>query len=175
MRPMTNVCGKEEEVMRKAFIVSLIVLFTAFAAVCPAEYGYIKGPPELSATLSGADIVPPLKTNASGKAAFTLNKEQTLLFYTITVSNIENVTAAHIHIGKKGQDGPPIAFIKITANKKGRVNGVLAEGSIGAQDLMTSFKGRSIQDLYQEMINGGTYVNVHTEKYPDGEIRGQIK
>ena len=29
--------------------------------------------------------------------------------------------------------------------------------------------------LIQAMMNGETYVNVHTTKYQDGEIRGQIK
>ena len=35
-------------------------------------------------------------------------------------------------------------------------------------------KGKQISDLVTGMSNESTYVNVHTEKYPNGEIRGQI-
>ncbi|MGZ5511593.1 MAG: CHRD domain-containing protein, partial [Nitrososphaeraceae archaeon] len=35
-------------------------------------------------------------------------------------------------------------------------------------------KGKQLSDLATTMSNGSTYVNVHTEKYPNGEIRGQI-
>ena len=35
-------------------------------------------------------------------------------------------------------------------------------------------KGKQISDLATAMSNGSTYVNVHTEKYPNGEIRGHI-
>ena len=35
-------------------------------------------------------------------------------------------------------------------------------------------KGKQISDLVTAMSNGSTYVNVHTEKHPNGEIRGQV-
>ena len=35
-------------------------------------------------------------------------------------------------------------------------------------------KGKQISDLVTAMSNGSTYVNVHTESYPNGEIRGQV-
>ena len=161
--------------MRKVFVVLLIIASIAFAAVGMAEYSHIKELPELSATLDGANIVPPVKTDAKGKATFMLSQDRSLLFYTVTVSAIENVTVAHIHMGKKGENGAPIALIAIKANKKGKENGTLAEGSIGAEDLMSSFKGKTVWELYEQLTNGDNYINIHTEKYPDGEIRGQIR
>ncbi len=86
-------------------------------------------------------MVPPIKTDAKGKATFPLSRECTLLFYTVTASDLENITAAHIYIGKVGENGPPIALIAIRAKNKGKISGTLAEGSIGAEDLMSSFKG----------------------------------
>ena len=35
-------------------------------------------------------------------------------------------------------------------------------------------KDKEISDLVSLMSDGNAYVNVHTEKYPDGAIRGQI-
>jgi hypothetical protein len=34
--------------------------------------------------------------------------------------------------------------------------------------------GKQIEDLANNMTNGGTYINVHTQQHPNGEIRGQI-
>ena len=171
----TKIKKSEEEVIMRKVLVLTIILIIAFATVCMAEYGHIKDLPELSATMSGSEVVPPIKTDAKGKATFSLNKERSLLFYTVTASDIENITAAHIHIGKVGENGPPIALIAITAKNKGKISGTLAEGSIGAEDLMSSFKGKTVWELYQQLTNGDYYINIHTEKYPDGEIRGQIK
>jgi hypothetical protein len=44
-----------------------------------------------------------------------------------------------------------------------------------ANDLKGDFKGKSINDLVALIKSGDAYVNVHTDGYPDGEIRGQIK
>jgi len=51
--------------------------------------------------------------------------------------------------------------------------GVLAQGTITADDLEGSMQGKEISDLISAMSNGVTYVNVHTQAYPDGEIQGQ--
>jgi hypothetical protein len=126
------------------------------------------------AALSGGEEVPAVMTDATGKATFTLSKDGMSLRYSVRVKGIENVTASHIHIGKMGKGGPPIALIKITASKPGKFSGLLAKGRITDQELMTSYKGKTMKDLIDAMKSGDTYVNVHTTKYPDGEIRGQI-
>ncbi len=35
-------------------------------------------------------------------------------------------------------------------------------------------QGKTIRDLIAAMKNGSTYVNVHTELNPVGEVRGQL-
>lgn len=126
-----------------------------------------------SATLTGNQVVPPVMTHAKGEAAFELGKDGTTLTYKVMVTDLENVTAAHIHLGKKGENGPPIALIKVKASK-GKMTGMLANGQITKAELMTSFKGKDVHALISEIDAGNAYVNVHTAKYPDGEIRGQI-
>ena len=36
-------------------------------------------------------------------------------------------------------------------------------------------KGKSVKTLAKELKTGDTYVNVHTTKYPEGEIKEQIR
>jgi hypothetical protein len=67
-------------------------------------------------------------------------------------------TAAHIHVGPVGKAGPPI----ITLDQAGETYTV-PNGAMLAPEQYAMFKA------------GGLYVNVHTAKNPDGEIRGQLK
>ena len=54
------------------------------------------------------------------------------------------------------------------------INGKLSYGNITSNLLEGPMKGKQISDLVTAISNGSTYVNVHTEKHPNGEIRGQI-
>ena len=129
--------------------------------------------------LSGGDEVPVVVTNAQGQALFKLNKDGDQLHYKLNVANIENVTAAHIHLGPATGtgdvvvwlypiDGPPGELIP------GRTNGTLAEGDITDENLTGALAGLSLEDLIAEIEAGNTYVNVHTSANPNGEIRGQL-
>jgi hypothetical protein len=126
------------------------------------------------ASLTSGEVMPAITSEAKGKATFHLSKDGMSLRYKVWVKNLEDVTAAHIHTGKMGQNGPPIALIKFTA-KAGKFSGTLAKGVITDKELMTSYKGKTMQDLLDAIKSGDTYVNVHTKKNPDGEIRGQLK
>lgn len=47
-------------------------------------------------------------------------------------------------------------------------------GNITKGDLRGPMQGKDISDLITLMGNGSAYVNIHTDKYPKGAIRGQI-
>ena len=128
------------------------------------------------ATLSGDKEVPPVTTQATGTAGFSqphLNN----MSYGIKVSNIGNVTRAHIHQGKVGQNGPVIVtlFKADNATGTGPVEGQLVGGTISNDKLEGPLAGKSVEvDLVKVIENGEAYVNVHTTENPDGAIRGQI-
>src|SRR5215210_600152 len=98
--------------------------------------------------------------------------------YTLNVTDIENVTAAHIHSGQVGENGPVVVTLfkedsPITATAV--MTGVfLSEGNITSINLEGPMAGKSLTNLTSTMRNEQTYVNVHTQQNPDGEIRGQI-
>lgn len=118
---------------------------------------------------------PAVKTKAKGEAEFKLSNDGKGLSYNLSVKNIENVTAAHIHKGKKSENGPVLAGLFAGPKKEGKLKGVLAEGTITDKDLTGELQGKSLADLVKLIKSGDTYVNVHTVAHPDGEIRGQVK
>ena len=118
------------------------------------------------ATLSGKNVVPPVKTVASGKATFNFSKDGKTLYYKLTVHNINNVIMAHIHHAPKGKDGP-IAVWLYKGKPKGMVNGVLSKG-------MLTNKIINFDSLRTWIKNGDAYVLIHTKSHPNGEIRGII-
>ncbi len=60
------------------------------------------------ANLTGDEEVPPKTTDAVGLAALALNLETNQLYYTVRVSDVVSVTAAHIHVAPAGQNGPVV-------------------------------------------------------------------
>jgi CHRD domain-containing protein len=56
----------------------------------------------------------------------------------------------------------------------GVISGNLANGTITASNLEGQMQGALFRDFIKALEIGETYVNVQTEKNPNGEIRGQI-
>jgi len=134
----------------------------------------------------GENEVPPRDTPAQGQASFHLSADGTRMTYRLTVANISNVVASHIHIAAAGVNGPIVVFLFGNAPAGGGpVNGVLAEGSFTAADFINILAGHSMSDLIAALQSGGAYVNVHTNDgvgatntgpgdFPGGEIRDQV-
>lgn len=160
---------------RLTIVLSVMALLVAGAA--PA---LSRGPDSNFRThLSGDNEVPAVDTQAQGQATFKLSADGESLDYKLIVANIDNVLMAHIHLAPAGQngnivvwlypDGPPPQLIE------GRTQGVLAEGTITADDLTGPLAGATMDDLLDEIRAGNTYVNVHTSEFGAGEVRGQIR
>lgn len=151
-----------------------LLLFVMLATILTVSVGFA-AEKSFHAKLTGNDEVPSVKTKAKGDVKFKLSSDGKELSYKLHVKNIENSTAAHIHRGMKGKSGPPLVNLFTGPKKEGKFSGNLSEGTITAKDLTGDFMGKSLDDLVQLIKSGDTYVNVHTDANPDGEIRGQIK
>ena len=131
------------------------------------------------APLTGDEEVPPADTDARGMTHFQLDRAGDALDYRLIVANIENVTQAHIHVGPAGVNGPVVAWLYPEGPPaqliEGRSNGVLATGTITADDLVGQLEGGTLEDLLDLFHDGEAYVNVHTSQFPPGEVRGQIR
>lgn len=166
--------------MAKRFGILVLMLFTVgivAMTLTTAESANQSKQKNFVAHLSGEEEVPPVETQATGQATFKLLKNGTVRFRLI-VANIEDVNQVHIHLGAPGENGPIVVWLYPEGPPPelipGRFNGVLATGIITDADLVGPLEGMTVADLIDEMRSGNTYVNVHTEANPDGEIRGQI-
>lgn len=130
----------------------------------------------LSADQEVAD--PAVESDATGQATFKVSKDGTGIEYRLIVANIENVMQAHIHMAPAGENGDVVAFLYPSEPPArlvpGRSDGVLATGTITSEDLRGPLAGATLDDLLAAFDAGNAYVNVHTQQYPAGEIRGQI-
>jgi hypothetical protein len=141
----------------------------------------------LAAPLTGGDEVPANNTKARGNAGFSVSEDRSQIDYKLIVANIDNAFMAHIHIGAVGTNGPIVAFLfGPIAPGGGTLNGLIAEGTITAANLIGPLEGHPLSDLLSAMQAGNAYVNVHTNDgvapantgpgdFPGGEIRSQIR
>jgi len=150
------------------------VLFVVLAVLVTASLG-MAATMSFKAKLTGKEEVPAVMTKGGGEAIFKLSKDGKELTYEVKVKGLENITASHIHAGKKGEEGAPVVGLFGGPKKEGKFSGVLAKGTIMDKDLVGSLAGKTVSDLVAMIKDGGAYVNVHTAKVPSGEIRGQIK
>lgn len=138
----------------------LAIVATLVLAGCAQVQGtlphWMPGSNAVGVKLSGAQEVPPAKVTGSGSGSFRLAEDGTLTG-SVTTKGVAG-TAAHIHLGAKGRNGPVI----VPLQKNGDTYSVPAGRKL-TESQVTAFK------------SGGLYVNVHSAKYKGGEVRGQIE
>jgi CHRD domain len=157
-------------VLALALAISLVSFSLAQINLAFAQTEQTEG---FSAMLSGGEEVPPVDTAATGVASFTLEGEQSIK-YDVNVTGMDKVTAAHIHNAPKGENGEVVVTLFKADSPTGQISGSLANGTITASNLEGQMQGTPFRDLVKALERGETYANVHTEKNPNGEIRGQI-
>lgn len=125
--------------------------------------------------LSGKDEVPPTESNASAWAKFQSVGNDSQLSYWVSIVGLKEITGAHLHKGTEGQNGDIVAVL--SEAKSAEVGGnetISLKGNITKDGLQGPLEGKEVSDLVSLMRNGSAYVNVHTNEYKDGVIRGQI-
>ena len=111
------------------------------------------------ATLNAAQVVPhPKGTMAAATGTFTATLTGTTLKWKLSYTHLTGpVGAAHIHLGARGKNG--IALVALCGPCKSPISGTANSVT---------------DDVGALMASAGAYVNLHTVKNPEGEIRGEI-
>lgn len=106
--------------------------------------------------LYGSSEVPPVSTQAYGTGVVNIAADRTV---TVTLSVVGMApTMAHIHQGAVGTNGPVIVPLKRISDNAF----VAPDNAVLTEAQYTAYKA------------GGLYLNVHSAKYPAGEVRSQI-
>jgi hypothetical protein len=120
-----------------------------------------KGPSDrgVTASLAGAKEVPPTMTTGTGTVEGLIDMSSRELRWTIKCSGLTGpVTAMHFH-------GPAVA---------GQNAGVVVPMQGSCDGPGATGKTVIDQNGLADMLAGKWYVNVHTQRFPGGEIRGQV-
>jgi hypothetical protein len=137
--------------------------------------------------LSGYQEVPAVSTAADGKIRATLHLSQDSISYRLSYEDLEgDVQQAHIHFGQRGVNGAVVVFLcsSIGTGPPGTqecpASPATIEGTIGPDDVGAGAADQGIDtgefdELVDAIQAGVTYANVHSSKFPGGEVRAQLR
>jgi hypothetical protein len=149
--------------MRRLAVLLAIAALLAAPAVALAKENF-------SATLTtDAEVPAATGSEGSGSATVTISDDESQIEYEVTFENLTGPPAAsHIHFGAAGVAGPVILPLE---HGDSPFSGTLTEADFTAPD-----EGpQTFAEALEAMRAGDTYINVHTEANPPGEIRGQLE
>lgn len=140
-----------------------------------------------AAKLRGIEEVPSLSSTASGRFKATIDDENQTITFELSYSDLEAApTQAHIHVGQRAVNGGVSVFLCGPAPAASQtcpvapatITGVLTPaniiGPVGQGLDPATDAANGFNELVQLLRKGVTYVNVHTTRFPGGEIRGQV-
>ena len=126
-----------------------------------------------------------IQSDGSGTITVDLDKEDQTATYTLTYSGLTNVRQAHIHLGKVHTPGGVMVFLCTNLGNgpagtppcplsSGTVTGTITANSVLA------IAGQNVTagdfDAFEDALTSDTaYANIHTAKFPAGEIRAQLE
>jgi subtilisin family serine protease len=117
-----------------------------------------------TAELSGDNEVPAVMSPVTATATLTYTLLGTI-DYEIEFSDVITISAvgAHIHQGTPNANGGVVVNLNAPAGVYSSTNPL-----VGTSSVLTD------TDVIQQLNTRGTYINIHTDDYPSGEIRGQV-
>ncbi len=141
---------------------------------------------KVQADLTGYQEVPAVSTVAHGTFDAWIDTEAGLIFYKLKYDALEGtVTQSHVHFGQMSVNGG-ISFFLCTNAGNGPAGTqtcpegpAVVEGVIDAAavigPLATGIEAGAFAEIVAAIRNGTAYANVHSSKWPAGEIRGQLR
>ena len=141
----------------------------------------------VKAKLSGFNETPAVSSTGSGRFSAKIDAVAGTINYEMTYSGLEgSALQSHIHIGQTHTSGgisaflctnlsnAPTAAVPACPVTAGTVSGTIQASDVIGPNAQGIAPGE-FAELVAAIRAGAAYVNVHTNKVPSGEIRGQIK
>jgi hypothetical protein len=164
------------------FVIPVVLAAATFAVAGDGGKSHFKAD-----TLTGyqESAAVPISTIGAGSFEASLNGAGDEISYTLTYSDLEGVanngvvTQAHIHFGQRGINGGVIAFLCGGSTKPAcPASPATVTGTITAADIIgpggQGIEAGSFDEAVRALRAGMVYANVHTTRWPSGEVRGQV-
>lgn len=114
--------------------------------------------------LAGVNAVPPAITPATGEIQGTISGAKSELILEGSFSGLlGEFTAAHLHIAPVGETGPPVIELSVTLEND-------TAGTFLAEENVFELT----EEQFFALNTGELYVNIHSDAYPAGELRGHL-
>ncbi len=165
-------------------LVSTLLLLAALALQAQDD-GKRNSRGTLTAHLRPTEEVPALSTPGSGEFMATVNADGTEINYALRYSNLQGkVTQSHLHIGQFSVNGGIMIFLcSNLGNGPAGTQACPASGTITGLIHAADVIGPTGQGIAPGELNevilairaGVVYANVHSDLFPGGEIRGQVR
>jgi CHRD domain. len=164
--------GVTQPAPRILSVVAVLLMTLGTSQTSVAQESFVAG-------LKGSLEAPPI--SSPGVGFFQAASDGSSLTYTLNYQGLAGgVTQAHIHFGQPSVNGGIVAFLcsadgnPVACPSPGQpVNGALTAANVQAIDEQGIAAG-DFAALLRAMRTGTAYVNVHTDRFPGGEIRGDV-
>ena len=176
--------------MKRNFLLATAV--AAALALGPVTSASQSGGNHFRTSLNGFQENPSISTTGNGLLDLRIDEATETIDFELTYGDLEGVgttpfvtdgvvTASHIHVGARGVNGGVSVFFcggggRPACPLSGTITGTIHPTDIvgPAGQGINAGEPTAFAELVRAIRAGYTYVNVHTTRWPGGEIRGQI-
>lgn len=167
--------------MKKLWIPTLILVLAVVTAADASAAG-----PRVRAQLDGFEEVPAVSTTGHGSFRATLSRDGSEIEFELRYDDLEGqVAQSHLHLGQRGVNGGIAIFL--CSNLGNGPAGTptcppppaVITGTLTADDVVgpaaQGIAPGELGEVLRAIHHGAVYVNVHSDLFPGGEIRGQLR
>jgi hypothetical protein len=139
----------------------------------------------LKTRAGGYQEVPAVSTPASAELAAKINQDKTAIDYTLKYTTLKgDIQQAHLHFAQKGVNGGIVVWLcsnlgnapsgtPLCPTAPATLTGTITATNVVAVNAQGIDAG-ALNDLIDALQVGRVYLNVHSSRFPSGEVRGQI-
>jgi CHRD domain-containing protein len=165
----------------------IVVLLAAFVVTVGFGAPAVSAAVSVEIALTPDQEAPVCSSAGSGTFRGTLSDDQTTVNYELTYTLTGTVTQAHIHLAQVGVSGGIIVWLCQTPpnldptglSPQCAPSGTTVTGSFTSANVIgpvtQGIAPGEFAEVVDAMRDGFTYVNVHSDICPSGEVRGQVE
>ena len=166
--------------MKRFSLSALLVL-----AIVATVFAVAEGIRRFKGSLTGYEEVPAVSTVASGDFHASVDDKAGTVRWELSYRDLEGtVTQAHIHFGQAGANGGVSVFLctnlgnGLAGTQPCPAPPATISGTFSAEDVIGPVNQGIAPGEFDELVEairaGRTYANVHSTKFPAGEVRSQL-